>query len=85
MIKRIAPELVLALHFGFVLFAVFGGFLAFVDARWLWVHAPAVIWSAVVSFIAYKIVDLLLGLRVTEEEEREGLDITSHGETAYNR
>ncbi len=50
MIKRIAPELVLALHFAFVLFAVFGGFLAFVDARWLWVHAPAVLWSAVVNF-----------------------------------
>ena len=44
-----------------------------------------VIWSAVVAFIAYKIVDLVIGLRVTEEEEREGLDISSHGETAYNR
>jgi Amt family ammonium transporter len=43
------------------------------------------VWSGVVSVIAYKVVDLLLGLRVTEEEEREGLDITSHGETAYNR
>jgi ammonium transporter, Amt family len=39
----------------------------------------------VVAFIAYKIVDLLIGLRVSEEEEREGLDISSHGETAYNR
>jgi Amt family ammonium transporter len=44
-----------------------------------------VVWSAVVAFIAYKIVDLLIGLRVSEEEEREGLDISSHGETAYNR
>jgi ammonium transporter, Amt family len=44
-----------------------------------------VIWSAVVAFIAYKIVDLVIGLRVSEEDEREGLDITSHGETAYNR
>jgi Amt family ammonium transporter len=43
------------------------------------------VWSGVVSFICYKIVDLVIGLRVTEEEEREGLDITSHGETAYNR
>ena len=42
-----------------------------------------VVWSAVVAFIAYKLVDLLLGLRVTEEEEREGLDISSHGERAY--
>ncbi|MEJ5992128.1 ammonium transporter [Ramlibacter sp. PS3R-8] len=44
-----------------------------------------IVWSGVVAFIAYKIVDLLIGLRVTEEEEREGLDISSHGETAYNR
>jgi ammonium transporter, Amt family len=43
------------------------------------------VWSGVVAFIAYKVVDLLIGLRVTEEEEREGLDISSHGETAYNR
>ena len=44
-----------------------------------------IVWSAVVAFIAYKIVDLVIGLRVSEEEEREGLDISSHGETAYNR
>ncbi|WP_294376757.1 MULTISPECIES: ammonium transporter [unclassified Pseudacidovorax] len=44
-----------------------------------------IVWSAVVSFIAYKIADLTVGLRVSEEEEREGLDITAHGETAYNR
>ena len=43
------------------------------------------VWSGVVSFVAYKIVDMVIGLRVTEEEEREGLDISSHGETAYNR
>ena len=42
-----------------------------------------VVWSGVVAFIAFKIVDLVIGLRVTEEEEREGLDISSHGETAY--
>ena len=42
-----------------------------------------IVWSAVVAFIAYKIVDLTIGLRVPEEEEREGLDITSHGEAAY--
>ena len=41
------------------------------------------VWSGVVAFVSYKIVDMLIGLRVTEEEEREGLDITSHGETAY--
>jgi Amt family ammonium transporter len=44
-----------------------------------------VVWSAVVAFIAYKIVDMVLGLRVPEDEEREGLDISSHGETAYNK
>jgi Amt family ammonium transporter len=43
------------------------------------------VWSSVVAFIAYKIVDMVIGLRVTEEEEREGLDITYHGESAYNR
>ncbi|OFA02081.1 ammonia channel precursor [Duganella sp. HH101] len=43
-----------------------------------------VVWSAVVSLIAYKLVDIVIGLRVPEEEEREGLDITSHGESAYH-
>lgn len=44
-----------------------------------------VVVSAVVAFVAFKLVDLVIGLRVSEEAEREGLDITSHGETAYNR
>ena len=44
-----------------------------------------VVWSGVVSVIAFKLVDLMVGLRVSEEDEREGLDITSHGETAYSR
>jgi Amt family ammonium transporter len=44
-----------------------------------------ILWSAVVSIVAYKLVDMVLGLRVTEEEEREGLDISSHGESAYHR
>jgi Amt family ammonium transporter len=43
-----------------------------------------IVWSAVVAFVAYKIVDMIVGLRVTEDEEREGLDISSHGETAYH-
>jgi Amt family ammonium transporter len=43
-----------------------------------------VVWTAVVAFIAFKIADLIVGLRVTEEEEREGLDTTYHGETAYH-
>jgi Amt family ammonium transporter len=54
----------------------------------VWIQAQAVlttiIWSAVVAFICYKIVDLTVGLRVPEEAEREGLDTTSHGERAYN-
>jgi Amt family ammonium transporter len=41
------------------------------------------IWSGIVAFIAFKIADLVFGLRVKEEAEREGLDITSHGESAY--
>jgi Amt family ammonium transporter len=44
-----------------------------------------IVWSAVVAFIAYKLVDMIVGLRVAEDEEREGLDITAHGETAYNK
>jgi Amt family ammonium transporter len=44
-----------------------------------------IVWSGVVSYIGFKVVDMVLGLRVTEEEEREGLDISSHGETAYHR
>jgi Amt family ammonium transporter len=43
-----------------------------------------IVWSAVVAFVAYKVTDMVMGLRVPEEAEREGLDITSHGETAYN-
>jgi len=37
-----------------------------------------------VAFVAYKLVDMIGGLRVPEDEEREGLDITSHGEVAYH-
>jgi Amt family ammonium transporter len=43
-----------------------------------------VLWTAVVAFVSFKIADLVVGLRVKEEEEREGLDISAHGETAYN-
>ena len=42
------------------------------------------VWSAVVAYIALKVVAMVMGLRVAEEAEREGLDITSHGESAYN-
>jgi Amt family ammonium transporter len=43
-----------------------------------------IVWSGVVAFISYKLVDMFVGLRVAEDEEREGLDITSHGESAYH-
>ena len=49
-----------------------------------WGVVVAIVWSGVVSFIAYKVVDVLIGLRVPEDEEREGLDITAHGESAYH-
>ncbi len=55
----------------------------------VWIQFKAVlvtiVWSGVVSVIAYKLVDMTLGLRVSEEEEREGLDISAHGESAYSR
>jgi len=57
-------------------------------ATQVWAQAKAVmvtvVWSGVVSLIAYKLVDMTIGLRVTEEDEREGLDIAEHGETAYH-
>ncbi|MFO1335812.1 MAG: ammonium transporter [Piscinibacter sp.] len=57
-------------------------------AAQVWIQLKGVlltiVWSGVVSLVAYKIVDLVIGLRVPEDEEREGLDITSHGETAYH-
>jgi ammonium transporter, Amt family len=55
----------------------------------VWIQLKAVlltiVWSGVVSVVAFKLVDLVVGLRVPEEEEREGLDISSHGETAYHK
>jgi len=61
---------------------------AFSIARQVMIQAEGVVitivWSAVVAFIAYKIADVLVGLRVPEDEEREGLDIAAHGESAYH-
>jgi Amt family ammonium transporter len=57
-------------------------------AAQLWIQAKAVsitiVWSGSVALVAYKIADRLAGLRVTDEQEREGLDIHSHGESAYD-
>ncbi|MGH8176006.1 MAG: ammonium transporter, partial [Steroidobacter sp.] len=61
---------------------------AYSIAGQLWIQTKAVlltiVWSGVVAAAAYKIVDLVIGLRVSEEDEREGLDTTAHGERAYN-
>ncbi|AHN79378.1 ammonium transporter AmtB [Salmonella enterica subsp. enterica serovar Tennessee] len=46
--------------------------------------AITVVWSGIVAFVGYKLADILVGLRVPEEQEREGLDVNSHGENAYN-
>ena len=43
-----------------------------------------IVWSGVVAFVAFKLIDMTMGLRVSEEQEREGLDTASHGERAYN-
>jgi Amt family ammonium transporter len=50
----------------------------------LWGVLVSLVWSGVVAAISFKIVDLVIGLRVTEDQEREGLDTVSHGERAYN-
>ncbi|MEY4685085.1 MAG: ammonium transporter [Pseudomonadota bacterium] len=49
-----------------------------------WGVGVALVWSGLVSVVGFKLVDLIIGLRVSEEVEREGLDITEHGETAYH-
>ena len=50
----------------------------------IWGVGTVIVWSGVVSIVAYKLVDIVIGLRVPDDEEREGLDLTSHGETAYH-
>ncbi|WP_189645198.1 ammonium transporter AmtB [Pectobacterium aquaticum] len=58
-------------------------------AHQVWVQLFSVIiclvWSGVVAFVAFKIADMVVGLRVPEDQEREGLDVNSHGESAYNQ
>jgi len=49
-----------------------------------WGVGTVVIWSGVASFVLFKLIDLVIGLRVSEEAEREGLDVAEHGEKAYN-
>jgi Amt family ammonium transporter len=50
----------------------------------LWAVSLSLVWSGVVAAISFKLVDLVVGLRVSEDQEREGLDTVSHGERAYN-
>ncbi len=50
----------------------------------LWGVGTVIVWSGVVSFVLFKLIDMTMGLRVPEEQEREGLDTASHGERAYN-
>lgn len=54
----------------------------------LWVQLESVLItcavSAIAAYIAFKVADLAVGLRVTEDDETQGLDIASHGESAYN-
>ena len=50
----------------------------------LWAVGTSLVWSAVVAFVLFKLIDIVMGLRVSEEAEREGLDVAEHGEKAYN-
>jgi Amt family ammonium transporter len=57
-------------------------------ATQVWAQIKAVVltllWSGIGSLIIYKVVDFTVGLRPSVEREREGLDLTDHGERAYN-
>ena len=70
---------------------IFGGTgsESFAMGTQVWAQIKSVLvtvaWSGIVSFAAYKLIDIVIGLRVPEEEERQGLDITTHGEAAYGR
>ena len=63
---------------------VIGGLYQYVRNPMYLAVLLTIVWSGVVSLIAYKLVDMTIGLRVSEEDEREGLDIAEHGETAYH-
>jgi len=65
-----------------------GGVAEYVFSAQVWAQIKAVLvtlaWSGIGSAILFKLVDLIVGLRVQEEQEREGLDVGSHGEVAYH-
>ena len=50
----------------------------------LWGVCLTIVWSGAISFLAYKVIDVTIGLRVSVDEERRGLDTSSHGESAYH-
>jgi Amt family ammonium transporter len=70
--------------------AAFGGVkgddYAMMSQLWIQIEGVliTIVWSAVVSFIAFKLVDMTIGLRVDNDTERQGLDLTTHGEQAYH-
>jgi len=49
-----------------------------------WGVGTTILWSGIVSFVLFKLIDLTIGLRVSDEHEREGLDTATHGERAYD-
>lgn len=53
MIRRLAAELVLLLHFAFVMLAVFGALGVLIAPGWVWIHLPVVIWSSVVNLAGW--------------------------------
>ncbi|MBS0564630.1 MAG: ammonium transporter [Proteobacteria bacterium] len=63
-----------------------GGDYSIAAQTWIQIEAVALtlVWSGVVSFVLYKLVDMVFGLRVDGDSERQGLDLTSHGEAAYH-
>jgi Amt family ammonium transporter len=64
----------------------YGDGITMMGQTWVQIQAVGItiIWGAVGSFVLYKIVDIIFGLRVSEDVEREGLDLNEHGESAYH-
>jgi len=65
---------------------IMGDDYSMMGQTWIQIQAVVItiVWCAIGSLVLYKLVDMLIGLRITEEDEREGLDLTSHGESAYH-
>jgi len=53
MLYRVLADMVVMTHFAFILFAVLGGFLVLKWKRWAWLHVPAVVWAALISFAGW--------------------------------